>query len=136
MPVQAAAALEVQRIKSEDNLMANVMKQGSYLERRLKELVGDHPNVGDIRGRGLFWGIEFVKDKQTKTPFEPKMGIAQKVHDTAISEPFNITMYPGTGTMDGITGDHVILAPTYTITEEDAEYIAQVTAKVIRQVFE
>ncbi|PBP28745.1 PLP-dependent transferase, partial [Diplocarpon rosae] len=78
MPVQAAAALEVQTITREQNLTENVRTQGAYLEKRLKTLLGDHPNVGDIRGRGLFWGIEFVKDKQTKEPFELQMGIAQK----------------------------------------------------------
>lgn len=136
MPVQAAAALEVQRINREENLMENVRVQGAYLEKRLKALLGDHPNVGDIRGRGLFWGIEFVKDKQTKQPFDLKMGIAQKVHETAISAPFNITMYPGTGTYDGISGDHVILAPAYNITQEDAEYIATLTSDVVHQVFD
>lgn len=135
MPVQAAAALEVQKIIREDNLMENVRLQGAYLERRLQELIGAHPNVGNIRGRGLFWGIEFVKDKMTMEPFALKMGIAQKVHDTAISEPFNMTMYPGTGTADGIDGDHVILAPAYNITEADAEHIAQVTSDVIHRVF-
>jgi len=135
MPVQAAAALEVQRIKREDNLMENVSIQGAYLEKCLKSLLGDHPNVGDIRGRGLFWGLEFVKDKVTKEPFAPKLGVAQKVHDTAISAPYNMTMYPGTGTVDGLSGDHVILAPTYAVTREEIEYIARVTAAVVHEVF-
>ncbi|EKD13061.1 uncharacterized protein L3040_007142 [Drepanopeziza brunnea f. sp. 'multigermtubi'] len=136
MPLQAAAALEVQRILREDNLMENVRTQGTYLEKRLQDLLGDHPNVGNIRGRGLFWGIEFVRDKQTKEPFSVKMGIAQKVHNTAISAPFNMTIYPGTGTADGIDGDHVILAPPYNITQADAEYIANVTSEVIHKVFQ
>ena len=136
MPIQAAAALEVQKIKRELHLMDNVTVQGSYLEKCLKYHLEDHPNVGDIRGRGLFWGLEFVKDKQTKEPFDPKMCIAQKVHDTAISAPFNMTMYPGTGTVDGISGDHVILAPTYIVTKADIEYIARVTADVVQQVFQ
>ncbi|KAH7418221.1 pyridoxal phosphate-dependent transferase [Cadophora sp. MPI-SDFR-AT-0126] len=136
MPIQAAAALEVQRIKREENLTENVRIQGAYLEKRLKALLGTHSNVGDIRGRGLFWGIEFVQDKVTKKPFPLKMGIAQKVHDTAISAPFNMTMYPGTGTFDGVSGDHVILAPPYNITQADAEYIAQVTSDVVHRVFQ
>ncbi|CAL3964836.1 unnamed protein product [Diplocarpon coronariae] len=136
MPVQAAAALEVRKILREQNLMENVRAQGAYLEKRLKALLGDHPNVGDIRGRGLFWGIEFVKDKQTKEPFELHMGIAQKDHDTAISAPFNMTTYPGAGTSDGISGDHVILAPAYNITEEDAEYTARVICDVVQEVFQ
>ncbi|KAH6706624.1 pyridoxal phosphate-dependent transferase [Leptodontidium sp. MPI-SDFR-AT-0119] len=136
MPVQAAAALEVQRIKREENLMENVRIQGAYLEKCLQSLLGDHPNVGDIRGRGLFWGLEFVKDKETKEPFDPMLGVAQKVHDTAISPPFNMTLYPGTGTVDGIRGDHVILAPTYIVTKADVEYIAKMTSDVIRHVFQ
>ena len=136
MPVQAAAALEVQRIKREQRLMDNVTVQGAYLEKCLKRHLEDHPNVGDIRGRGLFWGLEFVKDKLTKEPFDPKMGIAQRVHDTAISPPFNMTLYPGTGTVDGVFGDHVILAPTYIVTKEEIEYIARVTADVVHEVFQ
>jgi adenosylmethionine-8-amino-7-oxononanoate aminotransferase len=136
MPVQAAAALEVQRIKREENLIENVRIQGAYLEKCLQSLLGDHPNVGDIRGRGLFWGLEFVKDKETKEPFDPKLGVAQKVHDTAISPPFNMTLYPGTGTVDGIRGDHVILAPTYIVTKADVEYIAKMTSDVVRHVFQ
>lgn len=135
MPVQAAAALEVQKIVREGNLMQNVQTQGAYFEKRLKALLGSHPNVGDIRGRGLFWGIEFVKDKTTKEPFDPKLGVAQKVHDAGISAPFNMTMYPGTGTMDGVRGDHVILAPTYVVTKADIDYIAQATSDAIHQVF-
>jgi adenosylmethionine-8-amino-7-oxononanoate aminotransferase len=135
MPVQAAAALEVQKIKREDNLMENVGIQGAYLEKCLKSLLGDHPNVGDIRGRGLFWGLEFVKDKVTKEPFAPNLSVAQKVHDTAISAPYNMTMYPGTGTVDGVSGDHVILAPTYAVTREEIEHIARVTAAVVHVVF-
>jgi len=136
MPVQAAAALEVQRIKREENLMQNVKTQGEHLEKCLKSLLGTHPNVGDIRGRGLFWGLEFVRDKQTKEPFDPKFGVARKVHDTAISAPFNMTMYSGTGTADGVAGDHIILAPTYTVTKDDIERIARVTADVVNQVFQ
>lgn len=135
MPVQAAAALEVQKIVREDNLMDNVKIQGAYLEKRLKALLSNHPNVGDIRGRGLFWGIEFVKDKQTKEPFDRKFNIAQQVHDVAISSPYNMTLYPGTGTMDGVRGDHVLLAPTYIVTRADIDHIATTTSAVIHQVF-
>lgn len=135
MPVQAAAALEVQKIVREGNLMQNVQSQGAYLEKRLKALLGSHPNVGDIRGRGLFWGIEFVKDKATKEPFDLKLGVAQKVHEAGISAPLNMTMYPGTGTMDGVRGDHVILAPTYIVTKADIDYIAQAASDAIHQVF-
>lgn len=135
MPILAAAALEVQRIIEEDNLMVNVIKQGAYLKIRLKAVLGDHPNVGDIRGRGLFWGLEFVKDKATKQPFEPELGVAQKIHDLAISPAFNMTVYPGTGTVDGVRGDHIILAPSYLITEKDVDHIVNVVSAVVHNVF-
>lgn len=85
MPVQAAAALQLQRIIREENLLDNVSRQGAYLEQRLRAVLGNHPNVGDIRGKGLFWGLEFVKDKARKESFDPKLGIAQKILDLAIS---------------------------------------------------
>ncbi|KAH8815787.1 pyridoxal phosphate-dependent transferase [Xylogone sp. PMI_703] len=135
MPVQAAASLEVQRIIREDNLLENVRIQGAYLEKLLNSYLRRHPNVGDIRGRGLFWGIEFVRDKETKTPFDAKLAVASRVQKLAFSDPYNMTMYPGTGSADGVAGDHVILAPAYTVTREEIERIAQVTADVIRIVF-
>jgi len=136
MPVQAAAALEVQRIKRELNLIENVQIQGEYLGKLLKSRLGTHPNVGDIRGKGLFWGLEFVEDKETKIPFDPTLKIAQKVYDLAISEPYNMTVYPGTGTADGIRGDHVILAPTYTVTKLEIEHIVRTITSVVETCFE
>ena len=136
MPVQAAAALEVQRVVRGLKLTENVTKQGAYFEERLRALLGNHPNVGDIRGRGLFWGLEFVKDKKTKQPFSPKDQIAQKLHDTAIMPPYNMTFYHGTGTVDGVFGDHMILSPAYTVTKKDIDFIAQTTSDVVHQVFE
>jgi 4-aminobutyrate aminotransferase-like enzyme len=93
MLVQAAVVLEVQRIKQEENLIQNIKTQGEYLEKYLKSLLGAHPNMGDIHGRGFFWGIKFMRDKQTKELFDPKLGIAQKIYDTAISALFNMTIY-------------------------------------------
>lgn len=109
--------------------------QGEYLGQLLKQLLGAHPNVGDIRGKGLFWGLEFVKNRVTKEPFDPKLGIAQKVHELAISEPHNMTIYPGTGTADGVSGDHVMLCPTYIVTREDIQHIAHITAAVVNEFF-
>ncbi|KAK9769462.1 putative PLP-dependent transferase [Seiridium cardinale] len=135
MPVQAAAALEVQRVIREDNLMENVSRQGDLLEKLLKDMLNYHPNVGDIRGRGLFWGVEFVKDKATKEPFDHKVGVANKVRDMAMSPPYNMTVYPGSGTVDGLRGDHIIIAPPYIVTKEDIRYIVQNISKVVRAVF-
>lgn len=136
MPIQAAAALEVQRIIREDNILENINTQGTYLGEQLKLLLSDHPNVGDIRGRGLFWGIEFVRNKDTKEPFDPKLGIAQRILDCSISAPYNMTVYPGSGTAGGVSGDHIILAPTYLVTKDDIDHIVKVTSDVVRDVFQ
>lgn len=136
MPIQASAALEVQRIVREEKILENVKAQGTHMEERLKLLLGNHPYVGDIRGKGLFWGIEFVRDKNTKEPFDPKLGVAQRVLDLAISPPYNMTVYPGSGTVDGVSGDHIILAPSYLVTKEDVDHITNVVSDVIKEVFE
>jgi adenosylmethionine-8-amino-7-oxononanoate aminotransferase len=134
MPVQAAAALQVQRIIKEDNLLENVSKQGACLEKCLKVALSDHPIVGEIRGRGLFWGIEFVKDKITKEPFDPQLGVAQKISALSISPKFNMTVYPGTGSADGVRGDHIIISPPYIVTEDDIKHIVNVITAVINEV--
>ncbi|KAH7044480.1 pyridoxal phosphate-dependent transferase [Macrophomina phaseolina] len=134
-PMACAAAAEVQRIIREDKLCENAMAMGKYLEELLKNSLADHPNVGDIRGRGLFWGIEFVKDKSTKEPFDPKVGVAMGIHEKGMAPEYSISIYPGTGTADGKLGDHVLLAPAYNVTRVDVEKIVDLTAKVINHFF-
>ncbi|KAF5676895.1 aminotransferase class-iii [Fusarium heterosporum] len=125
-PVGCAAALEVQRIVREDSLVDNVRKNGDYLGRLLHEQLDDHHYVGDIRGRGFFWSryvkLEFVANKATKEPFSPAAGVAKKVHLAALND-IGISLYPGVGTKDGVTGDHVWIAPAYTTTKSDVERI-------------
>lgn len=135
MPIQAAAALEVQKIIREGNLMDNVSKLGEYLGVRLKAVLGNHPNVGDIRGQGLFWGIEFVKDNLTKEPFDRKLDIAENIKNTALLPPYNMTVYAGTGTADGVRGDHIMLAPPYILKKKDVDHIVMVISAVIKDVF-
>ncbi|KAF9878713.1 putative class III aminotransferase [Colletotrichum karsti] len=134
-PVGCAAALEVQRIIREDDLVANIRRQGALLEKLLHENLDDHPYVGDIRGRGLFWGIEFVSDKRTKEPFPRSADIANQIHLNGLNE-FGISLYPGNGTKDGVLGDHVLLAPAYTSTEEEIRHIAERTKYAILRTFE
>lgn len=122
MPIQAAAALEVQRIIQEERLLDNVSKQGILLGNELKDKLSSHPHVGDIRGKGLFWGLEFVKDKKTKETFDPKLGVAYGIKELSLSE-FNMTVYPSTGCKDGTSGDTLIIAPCYTVTDEDVKFI-------------
>ncbi|GKU04425.1 unnamed protein product [Fusarium langsethiae] len=125
-PVGCAAALEVQRIIREGNLVENVRKNGQHLGKLLHEQLDDHPYVGNIRGRGFFWSIEFVSDKKTKEPFPPSAGIAKKVHLAALND-VGISLYPGMGTKDGVAGDHVWVGPAYNSTKE---YIERIVGKV------
>ena len=96
-----------------DDLLANVRKQGSYLMRRLQERFGNHPFVGDVRGRGLFQGVEIVADRASKETFDP----ARKVHAKIKQEAMNrgLMVYPMGGTVDGVRGDHILMAPPFII---------------------
>ncbi|WYZ35349.1 hypothetical protein EsH8_I_001625 [Colletotrichum jinshuiense] len=134
-PVGCAAALEVQRIIREEELVSNVRKQGVLLEKLLRKHLSDHPYVGNIRGKGLFWGIEFVQNKKTKEPFPRSADVANRMHLMGFKE-FGISLYPGTGTKDGILGDHVLLAPAYTSTSDEIEYIAIKTRDAVRRTFD
>lgn len=112
--VACAGALEVQRIIKEDNLLANVVEAGINLESLLTERFGNHRNVGDIRGRGLFQAIEFVADRASKKPFAPELKVNERVKQEAFAR--GLCIYPSTGTADGVNGDHVIIAPAYIVT--------------------
>ena len=136
MPVKATAASEVLNIIKQKNLVPKVYKKGLYLEKRLTAVLGNHPNVGDIRGRGLFWGIEFVVDKQTKRPFDPRYQIAPSIQKLAFSFPHNMTIYQATGTVDGVYGDHIMIAPSFLVTYKDIDHIVDVLSIVIRKTFE
>lgn len=134
-PADVAACLETQRIIREENLLENVSKQGAYLEQRLYALFGNHPNVGDIRGKGLFWGLEFVQDKATKETFDPELKVSDRIHTLAVSSPYNLFVYPGAGSRDGIRGDHIIISPYYRITQEKIDEMLFSLSSVIFRVF-
>ncbi|OJJ45803.1 hypothetical protein ASPZODRAFT_2109043 [Penicilliopsis zonata CBS 506.65] len=134
-PVSCAAALAVQKTIRDENLLENVRRMGEYLEAQLRAKLASHPHVGDIRGKGLFWGIEFVKDKSTKEPFDAKLGIASLIQDTALKPEYSISLYAGTGTVEGVRGDHVILAPPYIVTQEEIDIIVNTTVRVVTDVF-
>jgi hypothetical protein len=112
-PLACAAALAVQRVMRRDNLLANVRSQGAHLARRLKERFGNHPFVGDVRGRGLFQGIELVADRGSKEPFDPKLRLHARVRREAMAR--GLLVYPMGGSADGIRGDHVLIAPPFII---------------------
>lgn len=135
-PIGAAAAAAVQKIIMKPECMENVRKLGAQLEKSLRDKLSDMWCVGDIRGKGLFWSIEFVRDKATKEPFDPKLQVAAGVHKLGMEEPHMISMYPGTGSVGGTAGDFVILAPPYICTMDEIELIAEKTAGAIKAWFE
>ncbi len=124
-PTAAAAGLAVVNAILDRNLLDRVKSQGEKLADNLQDRFGQHPNVGDIRGRGLFRGIEIVEDRDTKAPFDPSKGIAAKLKAATFDE--GLICYPMSGTIDGQRGDHILLAPPFII--EDAQ-IAELTDKI------
>ena len=115
-PMACAAGLAVQETIRRDNLLANVKTMGALLQRRLGERFGNHPHVGDIRGRGLFQAVELVEDRSTKEPFDPSLKLHAKVKKAAMAR--GLMVYPMGGTIDGQHGDHVLLAPPFIVTAE------------------
>lgn len=108
---------------------------GALLSTRLKELLSGYPNVGDIRGRGLFWGIELVSDRSTKKPFAAADGVAFNMAMMGLREPYCIAIYPSSGTADGIAGDHIIISPPYNTTAPEIEEIADRVHRLIGDYF-
>ena len=122
-PVACQAALEVQRIIRDDNLLENVRAMGARLETALVERFGNHRHVGDIRGRGLFWALEFVADRATKQEFDPAMKVNERVKRAALER--DVAIYPMGGTIDGRRGDHVVIAPPYIATATEIDTIVE-----------
>ena len=116
-PVACAAALEVQRTIRDDKLLANVQAMGAVLQVGLTERFGNHRHVGDIRGRGLFWAIELVQDRATRQVFDPERKINDRVKHKALAR--GLAVYPMGGTIDGVQGDHIIVAPPYICSADD-----------------
>jgi len=110
-PLACAAALAVQRVIQRERLLDNVRARGAQLVQALRARFGSHPHVGDIRGRGLFMGLELVAERSSNAPFDP----ARRVHARVKSEAFarGLCVYPMGGTVDGRAGDHVLIAPPF-----------------------
>jgi adenosylmethionine-8-amino-7-oxononanoate aminotransferase len=131
-PTSCAAALAVQTIIEREGLVQRCAKMGKLLEASLRGNFADEAHVGDIRGRGLFWAIEFVADKTSKTPFDPALKVGLAVQKQALE--LGVNVYPGGGSIDGIRGDHVLIAPPYTVTEAEIETIVSVVLEAYRKV--
>ncbi|MEO8250018.1 MAG: aspartate aminotransferase family protein [Burkholderiales bacterium] len=128
-PVACAAALAVQQVIERDDLLAAVRRQGEGLAARLQAELGEHPHVGDVRGRGLFRAIELVVDRNAKTPFDPALRLAARIKQQAMAR--GLMVYPMSGTIDGRNGDHVLLAPPFIVSGADLDEIVTRLAQSI-----
>ncbi|WP_271910185.1 aspartate aminotransferase family protein [Vreelandella alkaliphila] len=128
-PVAAATANKVVEIIARPETLANVNAMGARLQSGLEDVLGASPYVGDIRGRGLFRGIELVADRDTKTPFDPSRKIHAKIKRQAMAR--GLISYPMGGTIDGIHGDHILLAPPYIISPNEVDLIIERIAAAI-----
>ncbi len=130
--IATAGALAVQQVIEEENLLGNVVARGKQLEAGLRKAFAQHPHVGDIRGRGLFWTIEMVADRATKVPFDPAEAVALRIGEAA--KALGVMSYPSQGCIDGIKGDHVLLAPSYTSSEAEIDLILDTLIKAVADV--
>ncbi|QFT63884.1 aspartate aminotransferase family protein [Roseivivax sp. THAF30] len=128
-PLAAAAGHAVLSAILGRELLPQVRHRGQALTDRLQATFGQHPHVGDIRGRGLFRGVELVADRGTKAPFDPELKLHAKVKKAALAE--GLICYPAGGTIDGKHGDHILLAPPFIISEDQ---IGELTDKLSRAI--
>jgi len=131
-PLACAIALEVQQVIVEDDLMARVRQRGEQLRSWLKESLSDLDTVGDVRGRGLFVGVEFVQDRATKAPFKGGGAYAAALKQEALAR--GLLIYPGSGTVQGIQGNHVLFAPPFITREDELAQMVERFSAVVRAV--
>ncbi|MCB1621218.1 MAG: aspartate aminotransferase family protein [Thiothrix sp.] len=110
-PTACAAGLAVTRVLTGAGLLMQVQTRGQLLAQKLQDAFGAHPQVGDIRGRGLFQGLELVQEREHRTPFAPELGLNRRLRQEAFAA--GLICYPMGGTIDGVQGDHVLLAPAF-----------------------
>jgi adenosylmethionine-8-amino-7-oxononanoate aminotransferase len=127
-----AAGVAVQRAIAERGLLPRVRSLGAELLARLRDRLGEHPAVGDVRGRGLFVGVELVADRESKRPFDPALAMHTRVKRAAMAR--GMLCYPNGGTADGVRGDHVLLAPPYIVDTSHVDVIVDTLAAAIDDV--
>ena len=131
-PVACAASLTVVKAIRDRDLLNAVSKQSRKLFDALNAHLGQNPFVGDIRGRGLFVGVELVKDRGLKKPFDPSLRLAAQIKRKAFDH--GLICYPMSGTRDGEFGDHILLAPPFTISDVQISELVEKTAKALSSV--
>ncbi|MFY0662688.1 MAG: aspartate aminotransferase family protein [Shimia sp.] len=131
-PTAAAAALAVTKRLIDDEVVANVAPMGEKLQQELNNTFGQHPHIGDIRGRGLFLGLELVKDRETKEPFDPELALAPRLKAAAFEA--GLICYPMGGTIDGMRGAHILLAPPFIMETSHIDLIVGTLEAAIEKV--
>ena len=128
-PVGCAAALAVQEVIKRDHLLDAAKQSGERLMSLLELRFGNHPNIGDIRGRGLLVAMELVADRHTKAPFDPALAMHRRAKADAFER--GLLIYPGGGTIDGRSGDHILLAPPYNVADDELDMIVGLLAETL-----
>jgi adenosylmethionine-8-amino-7-oxononanoate aminotransferase len=128
-PMACAAALAVQQVIERDHLLDNVKAMGVHLMDRLQDRFGNHRHVGDIRGRGLFQAIELVQDRASKATFDPALKLHARIKKEAMNR--GLMVYPMGGTIDGLHGDHVLLAPPFICRKDDISQIVDLLGDAV-----
>lgn len=132
-PLSCGIADKVMEIIERENYIENCAVQGEYLMKRLQKLY-EYPIVGDIRGKGLMIGIEFVKNQETKDPFDVSYNVKGKITNNCLEE--GIVPYPGGGSVDGIRGDHILIAPPINITREEVDILYEKLENAVKKTTE
>lgn len=131
-PIACAAALAVVKAILDRDLISAVNRSSTQLFSALRKGLGQHAHIGDIRGRGLFVGLELVADRNTKTPFDPKFDIASKIKQSAFDT--GLICYPMRGTRDGALGDHILLAPPFIANQNEIAELVNLVETAISNV--
>ncbi|MCK9444245.1 MAG: aspartate aminotransferase family protein [Tissierellaceae bacterium] len=129
-PLSCGIADKVMEIVERENYIDNCAVQGDYLLEKLQKLY-QYPIVGDIRGKGLMIGIEFVKDQKTKMPYDVTDNVKGKITNNCLEE--GLVPYPGGGSVDGVRGDHILLAPPINITKDEVDIMYDKLEKAIEK---
>jgi adenosylmethionine-8-amino-7-oxononanoate aminotransferase len=132
-PMSCAVALAVQQVIKDEDLVRKCAAKGRVLASLLQEAFAHHEYIGEIRGRGLFWGIEFVEDRESKRPFKSSLDVGPKIQQKAFD--LGLAVYPGRGTVDGWVGDHILLAPPLVIELEELISMVSILKEAVDMVF-
>lgn len=133
-PLACAAALAVQREVDESRLLSNVALRGAQLSGALRETLGSHRHVGDIRGRGLLLALEFVEDKRSKRPFDQAIAVQGALKQAAMRN--GLLLYGMSGCADGNRGNHVLIAPPFNISEQELDILVASLHVTVKDVFD